>query len=55
MIKSENGLVVAEGTGKELLIDLVCILRTLEEHDFPEEGIDIAVKMAREDILHGIH
>lgn len=55
MIKCENGLVIAEGTGKELLIDLVCILRTLEEHDFPEEGIEIAVKMAKEEILHGIH
>ena len=55
MIKCENGLGVAEGTGKELLIDLVCILRTLEENDFPDEGIDIAVKMARDEALHGIH
>lgn len=55
MIKSEYGKVIAEGTGKELLIDLICILRTLEENDFPEEGIDIAVKMAKEEIFRGIN
>lgn len=55
LIKCDNGMVVAEGTGKELLIDLACILRSLEENGFPEEGVDVAVKLARESILHGIN
>ena len=54
MIKCEKGLVVAEGSGKELLLDLVCILRTLAENDFPEEAVEIAVKMSKEEIFNAL-
>ena len=54
MIKCEKGLVVAEGSGKELILDLICILRTLEENDFPEEAVEIAVKMSKEELFNAL-
>lgn len=51
MVKCKEGTVTIDGDTLTITAELAAIIRTLLDEDFPMEGIELAIKLAENEVV----